>query len=157
MTLVFDASAVLDLLVRNDRGERLRRILALREDGDEVTVAHLDAEVFYRLARKHRAGELDAKEVTVLLQRLSDMVLARMPITGNLLEAAWELRHNIAARDALYVALTQGLGAQLVTTDDRLANAVPELVARLDSPNGSVEESGEAGRAMGGGREDGPT
>lgn len=140
MTLVFDASAVLDLLVRNDRGERLRRGLALREDGDEVTVAHLDAEVFSGLARKHRAGELDAKEVTVLLNRLSDMVLARIPITADLLEAAWELRHNIAARDALYVALAQGLGAQLVTTDDRLANAVPELVARLDSPNGSVDE-----------------
>ena len=94
MTLVFDASAVLDLLDRNDRGERLRRGLALREDGDEVTVAHLDAEVFSGLARKHRAGELDAKEVTVLLNRLSDMVLARIPITADLLEAAWELRHN---------------------------------------------------------------
>lgn len=134
MTLVLDASAVLDLLLRNDRGEQLRRGLTWRANEDMATVAHLDAEVFSGLARTHRAGEIDAKDVSFLLRRLGDMVMARMPITAELLDAAWDMRHNIAARDALYVAMTRALGAELVTTDDRLANAVPDLVANLESP-----------------------
>jgi predicted nucleic acid-binding protein len=39
------------------------------------------------------------------------------------------LRSNIAARDALYVAAAQALGARLVTTDGRLAQTLPDLAA----------------------------
>jgi predicted nucleic acid-binding protein len=134
VTLVLDASAVLDLLLRNDRGEQVRRGLTLRPDEDMITVAHLDAEVFSGLARTHRAGDIEAKEVTFLLRRLGDMVIARMPITAELLEAACDMRVNIAARDALYVALARSLDAELVTTDNKLANAVPDLVASLEAP-----------------------
>jgi predicted nucleic acid-binding protein len=141
VTLVLDASAVLDLLLRNDRGEQLRRGLTLRANEDMVTVAHLDAEVFSGLARPHRAGEIEAKEVSFLLRRLGDMVIARMPITSELLEAAWDMRDNIAARDGLYVAMAQALGAELVTTDDRLANAVPDLVASLEAPQAEDEDA----------------
>lgn len=131
MTLLLDASAVVDLLLRSDRGERLRQALEADDPDDLVTVAHLDAEVFSGLARHHRAGLLDADEVTALLPRLADLGATRMPITRELLEAAWALRDNIAARDALYVAAARALDAALVTTDDRLARAVPDLVAEL--------------------------
>jgi predicted nucleic acid-binding protein len=140
MTLVLDASAVVDILLRTDRGERLSYGLTQRADEDMFTVAHLDAEVLSALARGHRVGELDTEEVTASLCLLGDMVLTRMPIGTDLLEAAWELRHNVFAKDALYVVLAQALGADLVTTDDQLARAVPDLVASLDSPNGAVEE-----------------
>jgi predicted nucleic acid-binding protein len=40
-----------------------------------------------------------------------------------LLAAAWDLRHNLALRDALYVTLARRLGALLVTADARLAEA----------------------------------
>jgi predicted nucleic acid-binding protein len=106
-----------------------------------ATVAHLDAEVFSGLARTHRAEEIEAKEVTFLLRRLGGMVIARMPITGELLEAAWDTHHNIAARDSLYVALARSLDAELVTTDDRLANAVPDLVASLEAPKSESEDT----------------
>lgn len=131
MTLVLDASAVVDLLLRSRRGERLRRFLSADDSDEVVTVAHLDAEVFSGLARRHRAGLLHADEVTALLRRLPDLVATRMPITRELLEAGWALRNNISARDALYVATARALDAALVTTDDRLARAVPELVAEL--------------------------
>lgn len=101
MTLVLDASAVIDLLVRSDRGERVRDLLIDRADEDLATVAHLDAEVFSGLARTHRAGAIAADEVAGLLRRLADLAVARLPITGELLDAAWALRDNIAARDAL--------------------------------------------------------
>lgn len=130
MTFVLDASAVVDLLVRSDRGERLRGLV----DHDPLglfTVAHLDAEVLSGLARNHRAGLLGADEVGDMLHRLSELAVTRMPVTVELLEVAWGLRENVAARDGLYVAAARALAATLVTTDERLARAVPELVTDL--------------------------
>ena len=133
MTLVLDASAVVDVLLRTDRGEQVLQVLAQRAHEDMVTVAHLDAEVLSALARGYRAGELVADEVATALRLLGDMVLTPMPIGADLLDAAWELRHNVYAKDALYVALARALGAELVTTDNHLAKAVPDLVITLDT------------------------
>lgn len=129
MTLVLDASAVIDLLVRNDIGQRLRAFLDAHQFEPLLTVAHLDAEVFSGLARNHRAGLLTTDEVTELLRRLSELDLKRLPISIQLLKAAWSLWDNVAARDGLYVAAARGLNGKLVTTDERLARAVPQLVA----------------------------
>jgi predicted nucleic acid-binding protein len=127
-----DASAVIDLLVRSDPGERVRRRLAEDTEATLITVAHLDAEVFSGLARLHRAGELAADEVDELMRRLARVDVRRVPIGGALLDAAWRLRDNIAARDALYVAAARDLGCTLLTTDQRLASAVPDLAIELD-------------------------
>jgi predicted nucleic acid-binding protein len=35
----------------------------------------------------------------------------------------WELRHNVSAYHAAYVALAEALGCNLVTADQRLATA----------------------------------
>ena len=132
MIYVCDASAVIDLLVRSDHGERVRRLLAQDTQAMLVTVAHLDAEVFSGLARLHRAGELAADEVDELLRRLARLNVHRIPIAGALLDAAWRMRDNIAARDALYVAAARDLGCGLLTTDQRLARAVPDLAKELN-------------------------
>lgn len=131
MTLLLDASAVVDLLIRSHRGVQVRAALAGRDATALFTVAHLDAEVFSALARSHRSGQLDADETGRLLEHLAALPARRLPITGALLTAAWSLRSNIAARDALYVAAAEALGARLVTTDGRLARALPVLVAPL--------------------------
>jgi predicted nucleic acid-binding protein len=129
--LVVDASAVIDLLVRSDAGERVRRRLAGDVDAPLFSVAHLDAEVFSGLARLNRAGALTADEVGELLRRLTSLDVRRLAITGALLDAAWRMRDNIAARDALYVAAARDLGGGLLTTDERLARAVPDLAIDL--------------------------
>lgn len=56
MTLLLDAAAVVDLLVRSDRGEQVRTALAARDVQVLFTVAHVDAEVFSALARQHSAS-----------------------------------------------------------------------------------------------------
>ena len=127
MIYLVDASAVVDLLIRSDVGERVRQRLTDDPDTVLVTVAHLDAEVFSALARLHRAGDLTAGEVDELLRRLATLDVRRIPITAALLDAAWHMRDNIAARDALYVAAARDLGCVLLTTDGRLARAVPDL------------------------------
>ena len=40
-----------------------------------------------------------------------------------LLHRVWELRHNVGAYDATYVALAEALGASLLTGDGRLSRA----------------------------------
>jgi predicted nucleic acid-binding protein len=131
VTLLLDASAVVDLLIRSDRGDQVRAALAGRDATALSTVAHLDAEVFSALARSYRSGQLDADEIGRLLEHLAALPARRLPITGALLTAAWSLRSNIAARDALHVAAAEALGARLVTTDGRLARALPDLVIPL--------------------------
>ena len=131
MIALLDASAVVDLLIRSDAGEPVRSFLTRQVDVALVTVAHLDAEVMSALARLSRADVLTDAEVATLLGRLSSLAMRRLPITSELLAAAWELRDNVAARDALYVAAAVSMGAKLVTTDQRLARAVPDLVADL--------------------------
>jgi predicted nucleic acid-binding protein len=91
------------------------------------SVAHLDAEVFSALSRLHRNGRLTTHQVSARLGLLGDLAVDRLPITPPLLDAAWDLRHDIAARDALYVATASSLDARLLTTDQRLARAVPDL------------------------------
>ena len=39
------------------------------------------------------------------------------------LNRIWELRHNMTAYDAVYVALAESLSAPLLTCDERLAKA----------------------------------
>lgn len=126
--LVLDASATVDLLLRNQRGNDVRRHLR----GEPLwSLAHLDAEVFSALSRLHRSGQLTEQQVSARLGLLADLEVSRLPITSPLLDAAWGLRHNVAARDALYVAAASSLDARLLTTDQRLARAVPELAVRF--------------------------
>jgi predicted nucleic acid-binding protein len=129
--LVLDASAVVDLLLRNRTGALVRERLG---DADLHTVAHLDAEVFSALARLHRAGTLRAGDVETRLRLLASLDMLRLPITGALLREAWTLRENVTARDALYVALARRLKGRLLTTDHRLARAVPTLAVGLEPP-----------------------
>lgn len=46
----------------------------------------------------------------------------------------WELRHNLTAYDAWYVAVAESLGCPLVTLDGRLTRAPGPTCAVLASP-----------------------
>ncbi len=51
---------------------------------------------------------------------LSGLSLTRYPHV-QLLDRAWELRTHVSSPDAFFVALSEALGAPLVTTDLRLS------------------------------------
>lgn len=117
--VVLDASAAVELLLRTLAGGRAEA--ALR--GSRVVVpAHFDAEVFSTLGRLVRAGTLEERLVEPILDELARAPFVRYTLQP-LLAASWELRHNLALRDALYVALARRLKALLVTADARLAQA----------------------------------
>ena len=121
--LVVDASVVVRLLTA---AEPLP-VEPTIERTDLIAPAHLDAEVLSALARMHRAGLLTGYQVGQALTDLDALPVQRLPITHVQLMSAWALRHNVAARDALYLALAGHRGTKVVTGDQRLRRAAPHL------------------------------
>jgi len=114
--IVLDASAaVLALLNDGDA----RRSLA----GETVVVPHLvDAEVAHALRAQVRRGRFGTDAAGAALLRWAHLGLRRFAVVG-LLPRIWELRDNLSAYDATYVALAEATGCPLVTADARLARA----------------------------------
>lgn len=124
---MLDASAAVEALLGSATGRAVRR----RMRGTQLHApAHLDAEVLSALGRLHRAGDASAQAVTTGLTELVTAPIARHPLPG-LLTAAWQMRDRLRLVDALYVVLSEQLGARLITTDARLARGagIAELVA----------------------------
>jgi predicted nucleic acid-binding protein len=69
-----------------------------------------------------RGGRLDESAAVQALDHLSDLAAERHDHEP-FLRRVWELRHNLTAYDALYVALAEALDAPLITCDGRLARA----------------------------------
>ena len=118
-SVVLDASAAVELLLRTPAGRRAET--ALRSHRVAVP-AHFDAEVFSALGRLVRAGELAERSMDPILYELARAPFIRYALQP-LLAPAWGLRHNLSLRDALYVTLARRLGTHLVTADARLAQA----------------------------------
>jgi predicted nucleic acid-binding protein len=72
------------------------------------------------IRRYCRAGELSSERGREVLADLADLPLSRYP-HDLLLARIWELRHNLTAYDASYVAMAEALDAPLITRNWRLA------------------------------------
>lgn len=129
MTLVTDASAVVELLLGRMAGRSQR---ALFEGEELVAPVLVDAEVASALAGLERGGKLSPARCLEAIADLAELPLERRPLEP-LLGAAWSLRHNLSLYDAFYVAVARQLGCPLVTRDDRLARA-PSLGVDLIRP-----------------------
>jgi len=119
--LVVDASAILEVLLNTPDGARVAaRLFA---PGETLHAPHLlDLEVAQVLRRYALAGDVDSQRGRHALEDLADLPLTRYP-HGLLLSRIWELRRNVTAYDAAYVALAEALAAPLVTRDAALASA----------------------------------
>jgi predicted nucleic acid-binding protein len=119
--IVVDASAILEALLGTSGAASVRhRIFAPRQT---LHAPHLlDVEVTQVLRRYAVSGELDPKRGREALADLAALPIRRYP-HGFLLTRVWELRDNLTAYDAVYVALAEALDAPLLTRDRRLATA----------------------------------
>jgi predicted nucleic acid-binding protein len=116
---VVDASVVVDLLVEHPRARTVRGAL---EGVDSVAPALLDAEVLHAMTRYVRRGEMSDERARRALELLTSADIERFPIAPLVLDA-WELRHNLSAYDAFYVALARELACPLITCDRAIAGA----------------------------------
>lgn len=118
---VVDASVLVSFYSFDDprRQEVTERLAA----GDALCApVHLDVEVVSALRGLAREDAALEQSVPAALVHLTGFPVRRMALSP-LLERVWELRHNITAYDAAYVALAERLGAALITCDQPLANA----------------------------------
>jgi len=125
--IVVDASIAIEVLLQTPAGRDLTP--RLLDSNETLHAPHLiDAEVAQVLRRFVIAGEMSGERGAEAIVDLAELPLVRYP-HDLLLSRVWELRHNLTAYDALYVALAEALEAPLLTRDRRLT-AVPHHATR---------------------------
>lgn len=114
--VVVDASVLVDALLI-DGAARARLAEANLQAPDLI-----DAELLSVLRRLVLAGRLSEQHARRALATSQQLGLRRHT-SRHLWLRAWQLRANLTAYDALYVALAEQLGATLLTADARAARA----------------------------------
>ena len=127
--IVVDASVAVDVLLRTPGAEAAaQRMLGDRESMHAPEL--IDVEVAQVLRRLVLRGGLYASWAEQALE-----VFTAFPLTRHshapLIRRIWELRDNVTAYDAAYVALAEGLGATLLTRDRRLSG-IPRSSAAVE-------------------------
>jgi predicted nucleic acid-binding protein len=111
--IVVDASAAVSALLNAGPA---RQALAT----ERTCVPHLiDSEVANALRRGVAASRIDSGDAWAALDRWRQLGLSRYAVFP-LLGRIWELRENLSAYDASYVALAESLVCTLLTADARL-------------------------------------
>ena len=106
-------------------------VLGLLNDGDArayladepFACPHLaDSEIVHALRGQVHRGAVDAADAERAIATWAQLGMRRMPVVG-MLERIWELRGNLSAYDATYVAVAEALETPLLTADARLVGA----------------------------------
>jgi predicted nucleic acid-binding protein len=117
---VIDASVLVPALT--GRGEHYRRAIEAMSGTELAAPELVDLEVVSALRRMVRSAVMSDPQALAVLNELAVIPLARashLPFATRV----WELRNNLSAYDASYVALAEALDASLLTADARLASA----------------------------------
>jgi predicted nucleic acid-binding protein len=117
--IVPDASVVVNALLDSGRDGALAREVMM-ESAERHAPHLLDVEVTSVLRRWVNAGRLTPDVATSTIADLRDLDVIRHD-HALLLEQAITLRNTVSAYDAMYVALADLIGADLVTADGPLS------------------------------------
>ncbi|MGB7982317.1 MAG: type II toxin-antitoxin system VapC family toxin [Candidatus Nanopelagicales bacterium] len=119
--IVVDASVLANALGDDsDDGHAARD--ALRAAGDLAAPDLIDVDTVTVLRKRWLAHTLSTQRFDAAVTDLQRLDFSRVP-TLRLIRRAYELRANVTAYDATYVALAEALGCELLTADQRLAHA----------------------------------
>ena len=111
--IVVDASAAVSALLNAGPARE-----ALAEE--RVSAPHLiDPEISDALRRGVAASRIEPRDAWTALDRWRRLGMSRYAVL-HLLGRVWELRENLSAYDASYVALAESLDCALLTADVRL-------------------------------------
>ena len=114
--IVVDASAAMSALLNSGPA---RSALA----SEQLHAPHLiDSEVANGLRRRVAAHDLEAAAGWTALDTMRRLGITRYP-AFSFLDRIWELRDNLSAYDASYIALAELLDCSLLTADARLGRS----------------------------------
>ncbi|WP_329016120.1 type II toxin-antitoxin system VapC family toxin [Micromonospora rifamycinica] len=119
--IVVDASVLADALVDDGPvGDAARA--ELTGDPHWAAPGHLLVEVMSVVRGKVLGGKLGLARAEEAIDTLPSLVIDEVGIPG-LLDRMWQLRGNVTAYDAAYVAAAEVMACPFVTSDARLAKA----------------------------------
>lgn len=131
--IVVDACVLANAIGDDDAAGSQARDL-LQEHRELAAPDLVDVETTTVLRRRWLAGTITDERFGQAIEDLADIPLARFPTRG-LMRRAFDLRANVTAYDACYVALAEALEWPLCTADRRLARATgPRCTMRLIAP-----------------------
>ena len=119
--IVVDCTVVVDALTGVDGTDDLRTLLS----GEQLAAPSLlDYEVVSVLRSLTARGALTAPRAFDVLTDFDDLRIRRWPSSDGMRRRSLQLRDNVSAYDATYLALAEALECRLVTRDLRLARTV---------------------------------
>ncbi|SFC69073.1 type II toxin-antitoxin system VapC family toxin [Streptomyces aidingensis] len=118
--IVVDAGAVAHLVAdAGPVGEAVRK----RVEAERLAAPHLlDVEVASALRGRHRGGKLSDVQLDMAWDSFALLPIRRMEHMP-VMPRVRELWNNLSPYDATYVALAEGLGVPLITSDARIERA----------------------------------
>ena len=119
--IVLDTSAAVDWLLQTPSGLRIEQRIYAHQD--TLHSVHLiDVEFVQVMRRLVREGALTPRRAEEAMEDMAALRITRYaPVL--LMRRIWQLRQNLTAYDAAYVALAEALQAPLITRDPRIASA----------------------------------
>lgn len=128
--IVVDASALANV-IGDDGADGRRARHEVRSAGEMSAPDLVDVETLAVLRKRWLAGTISERRFATALDDLDAIELDRYP-TLPLVRRCFDLRANVTAYDAMYVALAEALRCELLTGDRRLAAAPgPRYAIRL--------------------------
>jgi predicted nucleic acid-binding protein len=119
--IVVDASVIASMLVyTDDRGRKARTVMG--RDSEWTAPEHWKVEAFSVMRGLALGGKLTDEQASRAVGRITRLGVDTVPV-DDLLPRMWQLKANISAYDAAYVALAERRGLTLVTADAGLARA----------------------------------
>lgn len=119
--IVIDAS-ILANAVGDDQGDGQRARAELRSASGVSAPDLVDVETVAVLRKRRLAKTISARRFSSAIEDLEALAIDRYP-SLRFMRRAYELRDNVTAYDATYIALAEILGCELLTADRRLASA----------------------------------
>lgn len=119
--IVVDASVLANAL-GDDEGDGHAARGEIRAAGDLTAPDLVDVETVAVLRKRWLAKSISDERFDAAITDLQRWDFQRVP-TLRLVRRAYELRTNVTAYDATYVALAEALDCELLTADQRLAGA----------------------------------
>lgn len=127
--IVVDTSTLVSFFLGRDHsGPQIRKVLGA--DTSWAAPPHQPAEILNTLRGLVMGSKISKEHAGTVLDRWHSSYVQELPFTVGVVGRIWELRNNLSAYDAAYVAVAEAHGLALVTGDGRIAGA-PNIQCEL--------------------------